>query len=132
MDRLVGAHGYRPGDPLQQLVAPGGQGLLDQLEARRSRNGEKRFGFMRLPGLVGIGDEPRLRHRGAHGADALGVARAAELDLEQGIIPRLACRRRHRLRRGQREGEGGEHRAKRRQSRQRRGAPARPLCFQVP
>ena len=68
---------------------------------------------MRLPCFVGIGDEPSLRHRRAHGAQALDVASAAKFELEQRMVARFARRRGHRLGGSEREGEGGEHRMKR-------------------
>ncbi len=110
MHRLVGADRNAALDVLQELVVAGGEGLLDQLDAGRCGcSHQKQFGVMRLPGLVGIGDEPRLRHRLAHGGEALRVALAAKLELEQGIGARFARLRRHRLRGAKRKREGREH-----------------------
>ena len=80
----------------ERLVGAGGQRLLDQLDARmrrpHARNGSSMLG---RPGLVGVGDEARIGPRRAHGGHALGVAGAAELQLEQLQVRHGACRRRH-------------------------------------
>ena len=131
--RLVGADRDGSRDARQNVVAAGGQRLLDQLHACRSGGGKKQFDIIGLPGLVGIDDEPRLRDRRTHRGEPVGVAVAAELELEQGISrARLARPGGHRVRRGEREGEGGEHRLEGADPGKRRGAPATPLGLEVP
>ena len=133
MHRLVGADRNGSGDARQNIVAAGGQRLLDQLHACSRGGGKKRFDIVGLPGLVGIDDEPRLRDRRTHRGQSVGVAIAAELELEQGMRrARLARSGGHRVRRGEREGEGGEHRLEGRHPGERRGALTTALGLEVP
>ena len=133
MHQLVGADRNGSRDARQKIVAAGGQRLLDKLHACRRGGGKKQFDIIGLPGLVGIDDKPRLRDCRAHRGEPVFVAVAAQLELEQGMSSaRLARPRRHRLRRGEREGEGGEHRLEGADPGKRRGAPATPLGLEIP
>ena len=133
MHRLVGADRDGSRDARQNIVAAGGQRLLDQLHACSRGGGKQRFDIIGLPGLVGIDDEPRLRDGRTHRGEPVGVPIAAELELEQGIaLARLARPGGHLVRRGEREGEGGEHRLEGAHPGERRGALARALGLEVP
>ena len=79
---LVGANGNDALDAGQRIVVVRGQRLLDQLHARCRRRFEKRHELLRRPRLVGIGDQSRIGARRTHGGEALGIAGAAELQLQ--------------------------------------------------
>src|SRR5215831_4102096 len=80
-----------PMSQCKDLIVAGREGLLDQLDAYRCCYGKKRFDFMRLPGLVGIGGEARVRKGVAHRHKSRLIAVAAKLELEQGVAARLSC-----------------------------------------
>src|SRR5690242_632493 len=106
MHRLVGADRNQSLDMRKELIVAGREGLLDQLDAYRCCYGKKRFRFMRLPGLVGVGDEARLRNGVAHRHKSRLIAVAAKLQLEQGVAARLSCLSGHHFGWGKRNGEG--------------------------
>ena len=97
----------------------GRQRLLDQRRRRRAR---RRRGCVRRLSAVqpSLASTIEFGHRGAagaHGRDPLGIAVAAELDLQQRPVRGLRGGRRHRLRRAERDREGGG-------ARTRRGSPS--------
>ena len=107
MHAFVGADRERPADARQRLVLAGGKRLLDQRDADLGAFGEVLLEIVRRPGLIGIDDQFGFGRGLAHRGDSLAIAVAAELDLEQRPVRGLGGRRRHRLRRSQRDRVGG-------------------------
>ncbi len=81
MHQLVGADRDGSLDARQNIIAAGGEGLLDQLHADSRGCGKKRFDIIGLPGLVGIDDEPRSRDGRPHRGEPVRVPVAAQLEL---------------------------------------------------
>jgi hypothetical protein len=67
----------------QGLVVTGGQGLFDKLHAGLGAYRKTIVQLGRLPSFVGVDDEPGLWRCSPDGAQALVVAIAAKLDLQQ-------------------------------------------------
>ena len=132
MHRLVGAHRNRADDVLQDCIVAGGEGLLDQFHACRLRRGEQTLEVGCAPCLVGVGDQPCIRHRSAHGGKPRFVAIAAKLELEQGIMRCVPRPRRHLVRRGERDGERRLDRMERRNAGKLGRAASRDLGLEVP
>ena len=84
MHRLVGADRNGSVDVLQEFVVAGGQRLLDQLDAGPWPRLEQVLQRLRSPGLVGIGDEPRLWRGLAHGGEPLASPSPPSLSLSRG------------------------------------------------
>ena len=83
MHGFIGAYGHGPFDASEHGVVSGRQRLLHQLHAELRGCGQKRLGFMGLPGLVGIGDQPCLGQGGPDRQETLRIAFTAELQFEQ-------------------------------------------------
>ena len=107
MHAFVGADRDRPPDARQRLVVGGRQRLLDQRHAGRGTGGKVLFEIVGCPCFVRIDDQFGFGGGLAHRRDPRTIAVAAELDLEQRPVCGLGGRRRHRLRRPQRNRERG-------------------------
>ena len=103
MHALVGTDRKRPADTRQGLVRARGQRLFDQRDAGTRAYGEVSFQIVRRPCLIGIDNQLGFRGRLTHGGDAHRIVIAAELDLQKRPVRRLGGRRRHYLRRPQRD-----------------------------
>ena len=127
---FVGADGHRAADGGKRAVVGGRERLLDQLEAGFRRNVPSSISkLVRVPGLVGVGDEARIGAGGADRAHPLGVGRtAAEFDLEQRMLARVAGARGHGVGRVEAERVAGRDGGGRRQAGQFPRAPARSLA----
>ena len=88
--------------------APAGSGCSTSVTPALGAVGEICCEIVRRPASLASTMSSAFGRGGAHRGDALPIAVAAELDLEQRPVRRPGGRRRHRLGRPERDGEGGD------------------------
>ncbi len=134
VQRFIGAHRHRMRASSERSVGARRQRLLDQLDAGLGGNAHQLGQQGRRPGLVGVGDQARVRAGGAHLAHAPVIAGPAELEFEQrqAALDGGGCLGGHRIGSVEAERVGGGERAQSRQAGERCGRGAVALGLVVP
>ncbi len=114
MGAFIGADGHGPLHLAEKSIFPGGQRLLDQLDAEIRHFRAVIAHHVGGPGFVRIDNQSGLRRIGTDSGNAFQIPLPAEFQLEQRTVPGGFCGISHFLRTIEGEGIGGNDRPRRR------------------